>query len=133
MNSTTGGSCIESESVQELFPRFRRMLDVLAIARVDGRFARLTAAWAGIDVLVIDDFALRPLSAHLAADTLEVIEDRGCTPLSSPANCRSPTDGEWAGADALVDQIGQNQHRLELRGEPLRKEKPARRLGPTHR
>ncbi len=52
------------------------MLDELALARVDGRFQRLTAAWARIDVLVIDDFLLRPLSPDQAADTLEVIEDR---------------------------------------------------------
>ena len=38
------------------------MLDELAIARVDGRFARLIAAWARIDVLVIDDFAAQ--TAH---------------------------------------------------------------------
>ena len=52
------------------------MLDELAIARADGRFARMLATWARTDVLVIDDFLLRPLSADQAADTLEVIEDR---------------------------------------------------------
>ncbi|MDQ6727987.1 MAG: IS21-like element helper ATPase IstB, partial [Actinomycetota bacterium] len=59
-----------------LYLRASRMLDELAIARADGRFARLTAAWARIDVLVVDDFLLRPLTADQAADTLEVIEDR---------------------------------------------------------
>jgi DNA replication protein DnaC len=59
-----------------LYLRFSRMVDELAIARVDGRFSRLTAAWARIEVLVIDDFLLRPLTSNQAADTLEVIEDR---------------------------------------------------------
>ena len=52
------------------------MLDELAIARADGRLARLMAAWARIDVLVIDDLLLRPLTPDQAADLLEVIEDR---------------------------------------------------------
>lgn len=59
-----------------LYLRASRMLDELALARLDGRFQRLTASWARIDVLVIDDFLLRPLSADQAADVLEVIEDR---------------------------------------------------------
>lgn len=59
-----------------LYLRASRMLDELALARVDGRFQRLTATWARIDVLVIDDFLLRALRAEQAADVLEVIEDR---------------------------------------------------------
>jgi DNA replication protein DnaC len=112
-----------------LYLRFPRMLDELAIARVDGRFARLTAAWARIDVLVIDDFALRPLSPDQAADTLEVIEDRAglrATIFTSQlpiANWHEAL-GEPTIADAVMDRIGQNLHRLELGGESLRKGKP---------
>ncbi|HUD17439.1 MAG TPA: ATP-binding protein, partial [Acidimicrobiales bacterium] len=50
-----------------LYLRAPRMLDELAIAHVDGRFSRLLASWARIDVLVIDDFLLRPLSSDQAA------------------------------------------------------------------
>src|SRR5207248_10253289 len=59
-----------------LYLRAPRMLDELAIARADGRLARLAASWARVDVLVIDDYLLRPLSPDQAADTLEVVEDR---------------------------------------------------------
>ena len=59
-----------------LYLRAPRMLDELAIARADGRLARLLAAWARIGVLVIDDLLLRPLTPDQAADLLEVIEDR---------------------------------------------------------
>lgn len=59
-----------------LYLRGPRMLEELSIARVDGRFAKLMATWARIDVLIIDDFLLRPLTADQAADVLEVIEDR---------------------------------------------------------
>ena len=54
----------------------RRLHDEIALARADGRLSRLMAGWARIDVLVIDDFLLRPLRPDQAADLLEVIEDR---------------------------------------------------------
>ena len=59
-----------------LYMRFPRMVDELAVARVDGRMPRLLATWARVDVLVLDDFAMQPLSAQQSADLLEVIEDR---------------------------------------------------------
>ena len=59
-----------------LYLRAPRMFDELAIARADGRLSRLMATWARIDVLVIDDFLIRPLSSDQAADLLEVVEDR---------------------------------------------------------
>ena len=65
-------------------------LDELVLARADGRLPRLLAAWARIDVLVLDDFGLSPLTAGQAADLLEVIEDRaGRRSPSSPASSRS--------------------------------------------
>jgi DNA replication protein DnaC len=91
-----------------LYLRASRMLDELAIARVDGRFQRLTASWARIDVLVIDDFLLRPLSADQAADTLEVIEDRAglrSTILTSqlPVGTWHEALGEPTLADVLLE------------------------------
>ncbi len=59
-----------------LYLRFPRMVDELAVARVDGRLPRVLAAWARVEVLVFDDFAMQPLTAQQAADLLEVIEDR---------------------------------------------------------
>ena len=56
------------------------MLDELSVARVDGRLPRVLAAWARVDVLVIDDLGLQPLTNQQAADFLEVIEDRHQAP-----------------------------------------------------
>ncbi|MGH8996117.1 MAG: IS21-like element helper ATPase IstB [Acidimicrobiales bacterium] len=109
-----------------LYLRFPRMLDELAIARVDGRFGRLTAAWARIDVLVLDDYLLRPLNADQAADTLEVIEDRAglrSTIVASqlPISEWHAALGEPTIADAVVDRLLANLHRIELEGESLRR------------
>jgi len=113
-----------------LYLRASRMLDELAIARVDGRLARLMSAWARIDVLLIDDFLLRPLSADQAADTLEVIEDRAglrSTIITSqlPINAWHEAMGEPTVADAVLDRISQHLHRVELEGESMRRHKGA--------
>ena len=109
-----------------LYLRAPRMLDDLAIARLDGRFARLSASWARIDVLVIDDFLLRPLTPSQAADVLEVIEDRvglRSTIVTSqlPINHWHEALGEPTIADAVADRLLANLHRIELEGESMRR------------
>ncbi|TAM56148.1 MAG: AAA family ATPase [Chloroflexota bacterium] len=109
-----------------LYLRGPRMLDELAIARADGRLSRLMAGWARVDVLVLDDFLLRPLSADQAADLLEVIEDRAqlrSTVVTSqlPVAHWHEALGESTVADAILDRLLQNAHRIELSGESMRR------------
>ena len=109
-----------------LYLRASRMLDELAVARLDGRFGRLSASWARIDVLIIDDFLLRPLTPDQAADTLEVIEDRAglrSTIITSqlPITLWHQALSEPTIADAVLDRLLQNVHRIELEGESMRR------------
>lgn len=109
-----------------LYLRASRMLDELAVARLDGRFGRLTASWARIDVLVIDDFLIRPFTADQAADTLEVIEDRAglrSTIITSqlPIAAWHQAMSEPTIADAVLDRVLSNLHRIELQGESMRR------------
>ena len=109
-----------------LYMRFPRMVDELAVARVDGRMPRLLAAWARVDVLVLDDFAMQPLSSQQSADLLEVIEDRSqrrSTIITSqmPVKQWHESLGDATIADAILDRLVHNAHRIELRGhESLR-------------
>ena len=87
------------------------------------------AAWARIDVLLIDDLALRPLTTEQAADVLEVIEDR--TQRRSTIITSQLPIAEWHEAfgdptlaDAILDRITNNAHRIELRGDSMRKRGP---------
>ena len=109
-----------------LYLRAPRMLDDLTIARADGRLTRLLTSWARVDVLLIDDLVLRPLTPDQAADLLEVIEDR--TQLRStivtsqlPVAHWHEALGEATVADAILDRLLQNAHRIELSGESLRR------------
>ena len=103
-----------------LYLRFPRMLDELAIARVDGRLPRLLAAWARIEVLVIDDFGMQGLTDQQSADLLEVIEDRHqrrATIVTSqlPIKQWHEALGDATVADAIMDRLLHNAHRIELR------------------
>ncbi len=114
-----------------LYLRAPRMLGDIAVARVDGRMPRLLAAWARLDVLVIDDLALQPLSTPQAADLLEVIEDRSgrrSTIVTSqlPIAHWHESLGEATVADAICDRLLHNAHRIELRGDSLRRSQPAK-------
>jgi len=117
-----------------LYLRAPRMFDDLAIARADGRLARLMASWARVSVLIIDDFLIRPLNADQAADLLEVIEDRAqlrATILTSqlPVALWHEALGDATIADAVLDRVLQNAHRIELTGESMRR--PVEPKGPT--
>jgi DNA replication protein DnaC len=59
-----------------LYWRLPRLLDALRLAHADGTAAQLMTGWARVDLLVLDDLGLRPLTTPQAADLLEVIEDR---------------------------------------------------------
>ena len=103
-----------------------RLLSDLALARLDGRWSRLLAALAKVDVLVLDDLALRPLTTDQAADLLEVIEDRNqrrSTIVTSQLPIAGWHDalGEPTLADATLDRLLHNAHRVELRGDSLRR------------
>jgi DNA replication protein DnaC len=110
-----------------LYLRAPRMLQDLAVARGDGRLPRLMTAWAKVGVLVIDDLALRTLTAEQAADLLEVIEDR-CQLRSTIVTSQLPVSdwhdalGEPTIADAILDRLIHNAHRIELRGDSLRRQ-----------
>lgn len=109
-----------------LYARVPRLLAEIGTARVDGRLARLLAGWARVEVLVLDDFALQPLTDAQAADLLEVIEDRAglrSTIVTSqlPVALWHEGLGEPTVADAICDRLLAGAHRIELTGASLRR------------
>jgi DNA replication protein DnaC len=98
----------------------------LAIARADGGLWNLLARLARIDVLVIDDWAMAPLSESERRDFWEICEDGyqvRSTILTSqlPVSCWHEQIGDPTLSDGILDRPVHNAHRIEMRGESMRK------------
>lgn len=108
-----------------LYTRAPRLLEELRIAHADGSFGRRLAQLAKLDLLLIDDFAISPITAPERNDLLEVLDDRVKTratlvtsqlPVASwHAWLEEPTL-----ADAILDRLVHGAHRIALKGESLR-------------
>ncbi len=67
-------ACRDDRSVA--YHRVPRMLEALALARGDGRYARMLKAIGRVQVLILDDWGLTPLNAEQRRDLLEIMDDR---------------------------------------------------------
>jgi DNA replication protein DnaC len=110
-----------------LYRRAARLSDELILARADGSYARLLARIARVDVLVIDDWGLTPIREPERRDLYEIMEDRHglrSTIMSSqlPPSKWHDHVGEPTVADAILDRLMSNAHRIVLKG-PSRRSK----------
>jgi DNA replication protein DnaC len=111
------------------YERTARLLDSLRIARGEGSFAKRLAALANTALLMLVDFALKPLSASERHDLLEIVEDRHGS-ASILLTSQLPVEHwheylqEPTVADALLDRLLSNAHRIPLKGESMRKTGP---------
>jgi DNA replication protein DnaC len=112
-----------------LYIRTPRLLQDLALTRGDGRYHRLLTSLSRVDLLVLDDFLLTPASVEQCRDLLEVIEDR--SQLRSTLVAGQLPIEAWHGtmadptlADAILDRLLHNAHRIEVRGPSMRRRAP---------
>lgn len=103
----------------------------LAIARADGSLRSFLARLSRIDVLVVDDWAMAPLHEQERRDFWEICEDR-CQARSTILTSQLPVSrwheqiGDPTFADGILDRLVHNAHRIEMRGESMRKLKAAK-------
>lgn len=117
-------ACRDDRSV--LYHRLPRLLEALALARGDGRYGRLLARVARVELLILDDWGLAPLIAEQRRDLLEIVDDRhgrASTIVTSqvPVEHWHDVIGDPTLADAILDRLVHNAHRLVLKGESMRK------------
>jgi DNA replication protein DnaC len=98
------------------------------IAHADGSLARVLETIARTDVLVVDDFAMAPLSDQERRAFLEICDDRynrRSTILTSqlPLASWHQQIGDPTLADSILDRLVHNAYRIELSGESIRKKK----------
>jgi DNA replication protein DnaC len=106
--------------------RTSRLLESLSIAHGDGRFAKLIQQLAKVDVLVLDDWGLEKMSLGQRNDLLEIMEDRHglrSTLITSqlPIGQWHKAIGDATLADAILDRLLHNSHKIKLKGESMRK------------
>ena len=118
-------ACRENLSV--LYYRMPRLLAALALARGDGRYAKLLRSLARVNLLVLDDWGPETLNAEQRRDLLEIVEDRydrGSLLITSQVpieRWHESIIGDPTLADAILDRIVHNAYRIKLAGESLRK------------
>jgi DNA replication protein DnaC len=113
--------------LRTLYKRSSRLFEELALARADGSYVRVLERLARVDVLVIDDWGLKPAAEAERHDLLEVIDDRYGV-RSTIVTSQVPT-AKWHEylneptiADAILDRLLHNAHKVVLKGPSRRKE-----------
>jgi DNA replication protein DnaC len=121
-------ACLQGYSVR--YYRLSRLLLELTQAKADGSYQKLLAQIAKIHVLLIDDWGLEKLNAAQRNDLMEIMDDRHGS-KSTVMISQLPTDQWYAAigdntlADAILDRLMHNAHRLPLKGESMRKKRGA--------
>ena len=108
-------------NTQKLFTRLR-------MSKADGSYMREINRVEKQDLLVLDDFGLQEMDNQTRMAFLEIIEDRydiKSTIISSqlPVSKWYDVIGESTIADAILDRLVNGAHRIDLKGESLRKKK----------
>jgi DNA replication protein DnaC len=119
-------ACRDGYSV--LYSRATSLFRDLAIARADGSLRNLLARLGRVDVLIVDDWAMARLTENERRDFWEICEERyqrRSTILTSqvPVPQWHEQIGDPTLADGILDRLVHNAHRIELRGESMRKKR----------
>ena len=119
-------ACAQGHKV--LYTNTNRLLTQLKMAKADGSSIKEMIKLEKQDVLILDDFGIQPLDIQGRMLLMEIIEDRHgkkSTIITSqlPITAWYEVIGDQTLADAILDRIVHDAHRLELQGESLRKKR----------
>lgn len=117
-------ACLKGYKV--IYYNLQKLFSCLKISKADGSYLKEVDRIGKQDLLILDDFGLQPLDANNRMMLLEIIEDRHgnkSTIISSqlPASKWYDIIGESTIADAILDRLLNCSHKIELKGESMRK------------
>ena len=103
-----------------------KLFRMLRGSHADGSYMRLCDRLAKTDLLIIDDWGMETLKASDYRDFLEILDDRqgkGATLMTSqfPLDLWHDTIGNPTVADAILDRLIHNAHKIDLEGESMRR------------
>lgn len=117
-------ACLKGLSVR--YYRISRLFLALGQAKADGSYNKLLGRLAKVRLLIIDDWGLEKVTSPQRYDLMEIMDDRygeSSTVMISqlPVSEWYNSIGDNTLADAILDRVIHNSHRLELGGESMRK------------
>lgn len=118
-------ACLNNYSVR--YYRTSRLLLALTQSKADGTYHKFLTQLAKIRLLILDDWGLEPLKPSHRNDLMEIMDDR-YQQTSTMLISQLPTDqwysqiGDNTLADAILDRLMHNSHRINLKGESMRKQ-----------
>lgn len=109
-----------------LYLNMNRFIERIALAKTDGTFIKLIDYLEKVKLIIFDDFGLQPLDHNTKLALLQILEDR--YERKSIIIVSQLPIAKWyeyinepTVADAIMDRVSANAHRIELKGESLRK------------
>jgi len=114
------------EGYNTSYVRMSRLFEDLGLAKGDGRYSKMLASFAKTDLLVLDDYGLAKLTREQRHDLLEILEDRYGV-RSTLVTSQLPLEhwheqvGDPTLADAIMDRLVHNAHKIQLKGGSMRK------------
>lgn len=117
-----------AQNYRVLYQHSTKLFARMKIAKADGSYIKELAKIEKQQLLIIDDFGIQPLDAQSRSALMEIIEDRhgkSSTIITSqvPVSKWHDIIGEQTIADAILDRIVHDAHRVEMKGESLRKKR----------
>lgn len=111
-----------------LYYSMNRFIEALASSKLDGSYIKWLNQISKTPLLILDDFGLQPLDNNIRLAILQILEDRyakGSTIITSqlPVNKWYDYINDPTLADAIMDRLSALAHKIELKGDSLRKQK----------
>lgn len=116
------------QSIKTLYFACSEMMEKIKLAKLDGTYINFLKRIQKADLIIIDDFGLHPFDNYARKAIMDIIEDRYerasiIVTSQIPVAEWHQTIGEGTIADAILDRLVYASHRVELKGESLRKNK----------
>jgi len=111
-----------------LYLGMTRFLEKINQSKLEGNYVKLLNQIEKNQLIILDDFGLHPLDSITRLALLQMLEDRygkKSVIITSQLPVKNWFDyiNEPTLADAIMDRMTANAHKIELRGESLRKQK----------